>query len=62
MTVKFLETSHHLTQREPDAELFCSRCGLYSPAEDESCVPMRYETTETLEKATQAVTRNPEAA
>jgi hypothetical protein len=51
MTVKILESSHHLTQREPDGELFCSRCGLYSPAEDESCVPIRYETAETLEKA-----------
>lgn len=51
MTAKILETSHHLTQREPDGELFCSRCGLYSPAEDEPCIPMRYETAETFEKA-----------
>jgi hypothetical protein len=51
MTVNILETRHHLTQRESDGELFCSRCGLYSPAEDEFCVPIRYETAETLEKA-----------
>jgi hypothetical protein len=51
MRVKILETSHNLTQREPDGDLFCSRCGLYSPAEGESCVPMWCETAETLEKA-----------
>jgi hypothetical protein len=51
MPVKIFETSHHLIQREPDGDLFCSRCGLYSPAEDECCVPMRYDTAGTIEKA-----------
>ena len=52
MTAKMIETSHHLIQREPDGEFYCSRCGLYSPSEEEQpCVPVHHESVESLEKA-----------
>jgi len=51
MTIAMIETSHYLAQREPDGEIYCSRCGLYSPPEEDSCVPIRYELPELVEKA-----------
>jgi hypothetical protein len=52
MTVKMIDIGHHLTQREPDGEIYCTRCGLYSPSEEEQpCVPVRYDRSEFVEKA-----------
>jgi len=52
MTIMNIETGHHLTQREPDGDIYCGRCGLYSPSEEEECcVPIRYEVVEFEEKA-----------
>jgi hypothetical protein len=47
-----IETSHFLTQREPDGDIYCSRCGLYNPSEEEQpCIPMRYHMADVQEKA-----------
>ena len=46
-----MESNHYLIERESNGEIYCSRCGLYSPSEDESCVPMRYVMPESLDKA-----------
>jgi len=35
-----IETGHQLIQREPDGEIYCSRCGLYSPSDEEPCTPI----------------------
>ena len=52
MTLKIIETRHHLVEREPDGEPYCSRCGLYSPSEEEQfCIPFGYETTDAVDKA-----------
>jgi len=47
MTTKLIETGHQLIEHESDGELYCIRCGLYSPSEEEQpCVPARYEIAE----------------
>jgi len=52
MTVHIIETNHRLTQREADGELYCSRCGLFSPSDEEgACVPVLYISDESLEAA-----------
>jgi len=46
-----IETSHYLIEREPDGEIYCSRCGLHNPSEeDQSCIVNVHDTAE-LEKA-----------
>jgi hypothetical protein len=51
VTIRIIETSHYLTTREPDGDVYCMRCGLYNPCDEDSCVPMRYEAAESSEKA-----------
>ena len=36
-----IEARHQLAQSEPDGEIYCVRCGLYNPSEEEEpCVPI----------------------
>lgn len=40
-TWTMIEARHQLAQSEPDGEIYCVRCGLYNPSEEEEpCVPI----------------------
>ena len=41
MYKKMMETGHYLTEREPEGVIYCMRCGLHNPSEEDSCTPMR---------------------
>jgi hypothetical protein len=39
---------HNLTEREPEGELICSRCGMINPGEEDTCTTIYVAAAESM--------------
>ncbi len=52
MPENMVEITHQLVQREPDGEIYCRRCGLQNPSDEEQlCIPVGHSPAQDRKKA-----------